>query len=171
MYKMIRLCADTNKPMADGYVFYNSSENGMDTYPEKNSEITLLCTYIQTGFVSGDSDDTNYVNNMCANQIFGLAPYQSWKAIKLNIPKVTHKCALRLLDVFDWGTKRLDNRDDEWEMFFDSSSGWFCVGDPDFKGTINVNFIENAIATLNSQGEIKALWIKPVFRDDISLTI
>ena len=48
---------------------------------------------------------------------------------------------------------------------------WFCVGDPDFKGTINVNFIENAIATLNSQGEIKALWIKPVFRDDISLTI
>ena len=56
-------------------------------------------------------------------------------------------------------------------MFFDSSSGWFCVGDPDFKGTINVNFIENAIATLNSQGEIKALWIKPVFRDDISLTI
>ena len=113
---MIRLCADTNKPMADGYVFYNSSENGMDTYPEKNSEITLLCTYIQTGFVSGDSDDTNYVNNMCANQIFGLAPYQSWKAIKLNIPKVTHKCALRLLDVFDWGTKRLDNRDDEWEM-------------------------------------------------------
>ena len=168
---MIRLCADTNKPMADGYVFYNLSENGMDTYPEKNSEITLLCTYIQTGFVSGDSDDTNYVNNMCANQIFGLAPYQSWKAIKLNIPKVTHKCALRLLDVFDWGTKRLDNRDDEWEMFFDSSSGWFCVGDPDFKGTINVNFIENAIATLNSQGEIIALWIKPVFRDDISLTI
>ena len=63
---MIRLCADTNKPMADGYVFYNLSENGMDTYPEKNSEITLLCTYIQTGFVSGDSDDTNYVNNMCA---------------------------------------------------------------------------------------------------------
>lgn len=37
---MIRLCADTNKPMADGYVFYNLSENGMDTYPEKNSEIT-----------------------------------------------------------------------------------------------------------------------------------
>ena len=56
-------------------------------------------------------------------------------------------------------------------MFFDSSSGWFCVGDTDFKGTINFNFIENAIATLNSQGEIKALWIKPVFRDDISLTI
>ena len=28
----------------------------------------------------------------------------------------------------------------------------FCVGDPDFKGTINVNFIENAIATLNKSG-------------------
>ena len=47
----------------------------------------------------------------------------------------------------------------------------FALENPDFKGTINVNFIENAIATLNSQGEIKALWIKPVFRDDISLTI
>lgn len=80
---MIRLCADTNKPMADGYVFYNSSENGMDTYPEKNSEITLLCTYIQTGFLSGDSDDTNYVNNMCANQIFGLCTISILESYKI----------------------------------------------------------------------------------------
>jgi hypothetical protein len=167
---MIRLCADTKKPIADGYVFYNTNENGMDTYPDIKSEITLLCAYIQTGFTAGDSDDTEYVNNMCANQIFGLAPRQSWLPKKLNVPKVTHQCALRLLDVFDWGSKRLD-KGNEWNMYFDKDSGWFCAGNPDFTGLLNVNFIQNAMAVLNENGEIKALWIKPVIRDDIPLTL
>lgn len=166
---MIKFCADTKKPIVDGYVFYNENESGLDTYPDTKSEITLLCAYIQTGFTSGNSDDTEYVKNMCANQVFGLAPYPSWQPKKLNIPKITHQCALRLLDVFDWGTKRLD-KGNEWNMYFDKDTGWLCVGNPDYTGTTNINFIQNAIAVLNMNGEMEALWINPVFRDDIPLT-
>jgi hypothetical protein len=103
---------------------------------------------------------------MCANQIFGLAPCKSWESKELNVPKVTHQCALQLLDVFDWGSKRLD-KGNEWKMYFDRGSGWFCVGNPDFSGMVNVNFIQNAIVALDETGEIKALWIKSVLKDDL----
>ena len=57
-------------------------------------------------------------------------------------------------------------------MYFDSESSWFCVGNSDIKDqTTNINFIDNAIAVLNIQGELQALWINPIFDDDIPLTL
>jgi hypothetical protein len=159
---MVRISADSTKPMTDGYVFYNLGEKGMDSFPSKKSEITLVVAYIQIGFSAKDSNDEDYINNMCADQIYGLSPHTSWKQCILKAPHITHRCALRMIDVFDWGSKRLDFGN-EWISYYDNESGWFCVGDPDFHGAENVNFIENAIAVLNETGELKALWIKPVF--------
>lgn len=157
---MITLTANEKLPIAKGYIFYNADEKGMDTYPDIKSDFTLQGAYIQIGF---DSD------TMCANQVFGLSPFYSWRPHKLAIPKMTEKCSLMLEQEMYFGSKRLD-RENEWETYFDSETGWVCIGNPEEEGTTNVNFISNAIAVLNSKRELKSLWIKPVFKTNKPLT-
>lgn len=159
---MIKLSACHDKKCVDGHVFYNSEEKGFDTLPDVKSDITLLVAYVQIGF---DSDD------MCSNQIFGLSPAYSWKKQKLSAPTDAVKCALKLEEDFDYGTWRLD-RGNEWDYYYDSDTGWFCVGNPEIAvSSTKINFIDNAIAVLDSQGELQSLWIKPVITDDILLTL
>ncbi len=153
---MIKLSTNKGKSIIKRTIFYNSEEKGLDTSPETQSDITLLVSYVQIGF---DSDD------MCANQVFGLTPSYSWIQRKMSAPNKVISCALKLDEDFDYGTWRLD-KGDEWKCYFDSDSGWLCVGNPDIvTGTINVNFIDNAIATLDTLGALKALWIKPIFKE------
>ena len=115
---MIKLIADKKRKQAKGKVFYNSNENGMDTTPETNSDITLVVAYVQIGF---------NVENMCANQIFGLAPISSWINRKMFAPSSAIKCALKLDEDFDYGTWRID-KGNEWKYYFDSDTDWFVLG-------------------------------------------
>jgi hypothetical protein len=161
-YNMIKLKAFTEKQNAKGYIFYNLDEKGFDTFPDIKSDITLLVAYVQIGF---DVDD------MCSNQVFGLSPAYSWKKQKLSVPTDAVKCALKLEEDFDYGTWRLD-RGNEWKTYFDQNTGWVCVGNPEIaESSTKVNFIDNAIAVLDSQGELQSLWIKPVITDDVRLTL
>jgi len=158
---MIKLSAYYDKNSSTGQVFYNPAEKGFDTLPDVKSDITLLIAYVNIGF---DSDD------MCSNQVFGLSPEYSWIRQKLLAPKDFSKCALKLNEDFDYGTWRLD-RGNEWKTYYDADSGWICIGTPQIKGqAININFLNNAIATLNMQGELQSLWMKPLITDDILLT-
>jgi len=159
---LIKLSAYTEKLCAKGHVFYNSADKGFDTFYDIKSDITLLVSYVQIGF---DVDD------MCANQIFGLSPAYSWIKCNLSAPSKSAKCALKLEEDFDYGTWRLD-KGNEWKCYFDSTSGWVCVGNPDLEvDTINVNFIDNAIAVLSSEGELLSLWIKLDITDEILLAL
>lgn len=159
---MIKLNAYYDKKSSKGQVFYNPVEKGFDTIPDVKSDITLLISYVNIGF---DSDD------MCSNQIFGLSPAYSWIRQKLLVPENFTRCALKLNEDFDYGTWRLD-RGNEWKTYYDSDSGWICIGNPIKKGqTININFLDNAIAVLNLQGELQSLWMKPLISENITLTI
>jgi hypothetical protein len=150
---LIKFSANQEKGIVKRKIFYNSEEKGLDTSPRTQSDITVLIAYMQIGF---DSDD------MCANQVFGLTPSYSWLKRKMAAPDKTMACALKLDEDFDYGTWRLD-KGDEWKSYFDSDSGWLCVGDPDIVANLtNIKFIDNAIATIDKFGELKALWIKPI---------
>ena len=159
---MIKLRDCPEKQCTEGYIFYNPDEKGFDTFPNNKSDVTLLVAYIQIGF---DVDD------MCSNQVFGLSPASSWNKRKLIVPNKGTRCALKLEEDFDYGTWRLD-KGNEWKCYYDPTSGWFCVGNPEVGAeTTNVSFIDNAIAVLNMHGELQSLWIKPVITDDIPLTL
>ena len=133
-----------------------------DTLPDIRSDITLLIAYVNVGF---DSD------TMCSNQVFGLSPAHSWIKQKLLALESSIKCALKLEEDFDYGTWRLD-RQNEWKTYFDEETEWVCIGKPETRDrTINVHFIDNAIAVLNIQGELQALWLKPIISKTFRILI
>ncbi|MBC8536832.1 hypothetical protein [Feifania hominis] len=132
-------------------VFYNKDEKGMDTSPEVHSDITLQIAYIQIGFQTTD---------MCANQVYGLSPSTSWIRKKLEAPVDVKECALKLEEDYDYGTWQLDDSASPWKSYYDSDTGWFCVGDSrPYGGWLNIKFLDNAIACLNREHELQALWI------------
>lgn len=148
---LIRLSACTEKPCAKGIVIYSAAERGLDTIPSVLSDITLLVAYIQIGF---DADD------MCCNQIFGFCPVNAWEKQTLFPPRVDMVCALKLDEDFDYGSWRLD-RGNAWHCYFDPSTSWLCVGHTEeMSETTNVQFMNNAIAVLDSTGELWAVWMK-----------
>ena len=150
------------KKATAGRVIYNPKEKGFDTLPDVKSDIALLIAYVNIGF---DAD------TMCANQVFGLSPEYSWIRCKLFEPQSLTMCALKLDEEFDYGTWRLD-RDNEWKTFFDAESGWICIGNPGVvDGNINICFIDHAVAVLNTQGEMQALWMKPHVSESIPLSL
>ena len=158
---MIRLSAYLEKESGVGKIIYNPKEKGFDTLPDVKSDIALLVAYVNIGFDS---------QTMCANQVFGLSPSFSWIKKELSIPGNALPCALKLDEDFDCGTWRLD-RGNEWKTYYDAESGWVCIGNPEFAGrSTNINFMDAAMAILGVQGELQALWIKPLIADDISLT-
>lgn len=149
---MIKLNADKSKDCFDEQkVVYDEREMGFMCLKCAPVCVSLLLAYIEIQF---DGED------MCAKEISGLSPKGTWKKARLAKPENVLKGALKLEENFEWGVYRLD-ADDGWETFYDEESGWVCVGEPDSAADgSNINFISNAIATIDKKGELKALWIK-----------
>ncbi len=148
---MIKLCTYVANSRINCKAVYNSQENEVDTIPKLNSDITLLIAYINIGF---DSD------TMVANQIWGFSPKDSWIEQKLSLPQISNNSDLKLVGDFEPGAWRLD-RSSTWKTFFDSETGWLCIGNPNAEAQDNsVKFMENAVAVLTAEAELKGLWIQ-----------
>ena len=71
---------------------------------------------------------------------------------------------MKLVGEYESGlTWRIDD-DNMWESFFDKNSGWYCIGNntcADMDKAVNI--IDNMIAVLDANDELKAIWVKPEF--------
>lgn len=99
----------------------------------------------------------------------GLSPFNSWLKKRLNTP-IFKKGILILQKRVESGTAIGLKETEKWESKFDTTTGWFCIGDDSIsKDDKNVQFLINAVATLNIGYQLKALWCKPKFRNGFNI--
>lgn len=147
---MIKFEFDFSQNFNDNQVIYRLKDYSFECYSPIKSDVAFLidCLEIeadsQSGIVCG-------VSGFCAHTM--------WKKEKLDIP-LALKGQLKIQGHFESGTiKRfMENT----PVYFDSDSGWVCIGNPCVKNCISVKFTKNTIASLNNNVLI-ALWIKPEF--------
>lgn len=142
------------KNIEERYIF---SEQSFDSYNSTNTDITISVAYLILGVSSSD---------MYVKCLWGFSPRENWQAKKLDVP-FSEEGELQLLGNYDGGTSiRIDNINDMWESYFDEYIGWFCIGDPtNKKGDRAVRIAQNMIVAINNSGNLKSIFIKPIFVD------
>lgn len=138
----------------NGKIIYSESDKSFDFIPKESADIYadiyIAIAYLNLGF---DSEE------MKAQLIWGFNPKESWNDIS-HEPPTPFKGEILLLEEYEPGeTWRID-KEEMWESYYNSDSGWFCIGDPNQEVTdVNVEFATDVIAVLQSNG-LKALWFK-----------
>ncbi len=94
---------------------------------------------------------------VCA--ISGFHSYMIWEKATLIAP-ISSDGVLKSSEVIESG--EVLRIAENVSTFVDSSSGWICIGSPEYIGCTCVRFCENVIAVLDN-GKLKALWVSPVF--------
>lgn len=91
-------------------------------------------------------------------EVSGFCPYGSW--VKTNHSVPAHKRGLlKVIDKLEPGFDYTLNKE-EWPTYVNTQTRWVCVGDPG-KTENAVEFINNCVAVIGSDGEFIALWLKP----------
>lgn len=133
---------------------YIINENSFDCYPVINIDLTISIAYLNLGV---DSED------MFVKCMWGLSPQKSWKNVKLATP-CAKKGNLRLKGKYELGKSYRLDKDKFWESYFDETTGWYCLGNPNLlKEDVAVEIIQNMIIVLKNERFLKSVWIKPVF--------
>ena len=90
--------------------------------------------------------------------IDGYFPYRGWIPRTLDVPGAV------IRDILPQGKYEgfPERAGEAVPCYFDKTSNWICCGDPERAG-MSVQFTGQAIATLNGEGQLTALWLKPVF--------
>lgn len=138
---------------ASGEVRYNLAEKSFDFAPRKNSDISLVINYIYLGIDSRE---------MCINELWGFSPKEGWITQTLTPPDCIAG-AVKLIGDFEPGKSYRYNRNDIWQVFFDQSSGWVCIGDSIISVQDKAITLANNACITISNGQCKSIWIKPVF--------
>ncbi len=86
----------------------------------------------------------------------GYSPYIGWIPRRLHIPLGEKK------DILPKNDSLGDIIGEKLPYFYDKTTNWICCGDPEQKGRV-VHFTEQMAVSLNDQGKLTALWLKPVF--------
>lgn len=134
-----------------GKVVYSKEENSFDFLLSRNTDIILLIGYLNLGI---DSE------TMKAQQVWGFSPFESWGTNILRVPPyVTGE--LLLEGEIQPGTSWRIEGSEKWDTSFDSSSGWFCIGNSLYSETDTaIEFANDTIAVI-SNNHLKAIWMKP----------
>jgi hypothetical protein len=141
-----------------GQLFYKEDEQSMnfeaDSDP-RGADCSILVVNLNIDFD---------LSTKRAQNIWGYHPYTMWIQKRLPMPRY-FSGSLLLLDesISIQDVERLEGSL-AWKTYYDSAMGWLCVGDHEYhEGDVTVEFLTNTLATLNKQGELKALWLKPIF--------
>jgi len=137
----------------DGRLVYRSSDHGLDVEPRRSTGLaSLLVNDIQIGV---DEDGTLL-------HVWGYCPSESWKRTRLNVPVASlNKLRMVDIDIVPGVSKRL-NPMKRWDVAFDESSGWLCIGNAASGGEA-VGFAPGAVAVVEN-GELTSLWLHPQMR-------
>ena len=133
-----------------GTIKYVSNEFSFDTEPMINEiDFDLSFNKIILSVV-----DTQIA------QIWGYAGDVKWANFSLDIPS-NQKGILYVVDELECGFSYVINKTPV-AVYHNKKSGWVCIGDPNFEG-IGVEFIENCVAFINTEGSLISLWIRPTY--------
>lgn len=134
----------------DGRLVYRSNDHSLDVEPRRSTGMaSLLVNDVQIGV---DEDGTLL-------HVWGYCPRESWREARLNVPTASPS-GLRMpdIDIVPGASKRL-NPLKRWDVAFDASSGWLCIGNASSGGEA-VAFAPGAIAVVEN-GELTAVWLHP----------
>lgn len=92
-------------------------------------------------------------------QVLGFCPYGEWIKANYNVPK-SKKGLLKVKDNFDPGFSYKVNKDKDFPIYVNITTGWVCVGNPKEQGN-SVEFMNNCIANINNNEQLVSLWLKP----------
>lgn len=136
-----------------GEVIYVKKENSFDYFPMISADITILVNYLNVQISSCD---------MQIKYIWGLSPMCAWTDRKLVKPQ-TLEGRIKLKKEFDGGFTFRLNCKGRWKEYFDCNTGWYCIGNPNYrKGQVYVEFANNSIVAI-CNGIIDAIWLHPKF--------
>lgn len=135
--------------------FYNDNEEAIECIPKQNNDISILIIYLETGFDA---------LTMTAHSLTGFAPKYSWINKNIHLPNFTYGL-LKLEADIDEGSYRIDKNDD-WQFYFDEKSKWLLITTDYYKNDEkchslqNFMFINNVIASISIEGELKRIYVK-----------
>lgn len=134
----------------DGRLVYRSTDHSLDVEPRRSTGIaSLLVNDVQIGV----AEDGTLLH------VWGYCPRESWREAKLRAPTASlSKLQIPNIDIVPGASKRL-NSSKRWDITFDTSSGWLCIGNASSGGEA-VAFAPGAIAVMEA-GELTALWLHP----------
>src|SRR5262249_3907913 len=92
-------------------------------------------------------------------QIWGFCPHSTWIKTDYNVPHHT-KGLLKVVDDLEQGFSYKINREGEWPIYINQSTGWICIGHPENKGEA-VEFMNNCVAVVDNHHKLVSLWLKP----------
>jgi len=136
---------------------YDLEEEGFVFEPWGDASFSVM---LGAAYVSLDIAAENGI----AYYVSGCSPKRLWISQRLSTPDST-KGQLQVTSdtAFQRGTAT-DYRQG-WQTFFDTSTGWICMGDRNEKKDCEVvEFGTNTLAVVKN-GELKAVWVKPVFAE------
>ena len=94
--------------------------------------------------------------------LLGLSPRKMWVKRNLNLDGYT-KSAIVVKGKFHPQTGigyELKYDDQLWVTYYDEHKNLFCIGDFLYKG-LNYEFVNDTIITLDHEGHIHAIWLRP----------
>lgn len=155
----MKFIIDPNTRKVFGTLFYMPDGGyAFDFEPPQPIDISLEFGYLLLEF---DSESG------LAKQLGGYHPHLGWINKKLTTPKAIEG-GLILINAKKFlqppGVALSIIEDSQWNTYFDKETSWVCFGDFATNDTDTaVEFANGIIAVLHDH-QIKALWMKPVFK-------
>jgi hypothetical protein len=133
-----------------GRLVYRRSERGFDVEPQPERGVTSLL--VNDTQIEIDEDGRLIY-------VWGFCPHESWKSSALNAPGSKPGCLQYIGEAVVPGVSRRLNAGQRWNISYDSSSQWLCIGDESAHDEMVV-FAPGAVAALK-ESELVALWLHP----------
>ena len=144
---------DLSKPKNKGIVTYNKAEHSFDFQPLKSADTSILVDYINIDINASSKE---------LRQVWGFCTWEGWQKKELHLPNYSSGAILYEAKLIPGVSERIPDSEN-WAKYYDEASGWVCIGEERTQtNDIAVEFADHTIAVLQD-GNLKALWIKPVW--------
>lgn len=128
---------------------YNIEECSFDIEPI----VQEICFDIVVNYLNLTVVDDNKVI-----QVWGFCGFATWIKADCKVPK-SAKGTLYVIDDLECGFAYGVNKED-FPVYINTQTGWLCIGNPEGSGKA-VEFINNCVAVIDTEGEFISLWLKP----------
>lgn len=138
----------------NSWVYYSEADRSFDTEPRAGGDLSFLIGFVELVI----SPDRILVD------IKGFSPKELWLSARLTIPRdgFSSPYSLKLASDYEYGIARLDKMQ-HWNTFWDQKNNYVCIGLPNEIGhCASIN--NNSFAVISHEGNLNAIWIKPIWR-------